>query len=113
MSSHFIGNKDGFSDRLVDKFRKLWDGIGYLRGQQLQLHIDPSVPVIATKYNRVPFHQREKVEKETQKLVDADIIERVTDGPTEWVSRIVTPPKPKKNGQNQAVRGYARRYARH
>ena len=52
------------------------------------------------------------MEKEIQKFVDADIIERVTDGPTELVLRIVTPSKPKKNGQNQAVRGYARRYAR-
>ena len=36
------------------------------------------------------------MEKEIQKLVEADIIERLTDGPTEWVSKIVTPPKPKK-----------------
>ena len=39
------------------------------------------------------------MEKEIQNLVDAHIIERVTDGPTEWMSRIVTPPKPKKTDE--------------
>ena len=99
INANYVAGEDEFSDRLVDKFPKLWDGIGCLRGQQLQLHIDPSVPPIATKYNRVPFHRREKVEKEIQKLVVADIIERVIDGPTEWVSRIVTPLKPKKTDE--------------
>ena len=82
INANYVAGEDEFRDRLVDKFPKLWDGIGCLRGQP--------------KYNRVPFHRREKVEKEIQKLVDADIIERVTDGPTEWVSRIVNPSKPKK-----------------
>ena len=42
-----------------------------------------------------PFHQQQKVAKEIAKLEAADVIEKVS-GPTEWVSRIVTPPKPKK-----------------
>ena len=42
----------------------------------------------------MPFHIRQKVEAELQKLEDDDIIEQVT-GPTPWVSPIVTPPKPK------------------
>ena len=63
INANYVAGKDEFSDRLADKFPKLWDGISCLCGQQLQLHIDPSVPPIATKYNRVPFHRREKVKK--------------------------------------------------
>ena len=50
---------------------------------------------VARKHSRVPFHLRDKVAAEIDKLIRADIIEKVT-GPTEWVLRIVTPPKPKK-----------------
>ena len=39
------------------------------------------------------------MEKEIQKFVDADIIERVTNGPTELVLRIVTPSKQNKTAK--------------
>jgi hypothetical protein len=58
------------------------------------LHIDKSVPPVARPHYRIPFHNRPKVEAELKKLLEADIIEKVN-GPTEWMSRIVTPPKPK------------------
>ena len=61
----------------------------------MKLHIDTWVPPVTVRQNRVPFHQQQKVAKEIVKLEAADIIEMVS-GPTEWVSRIVTPPKPKK-----------------
>ena len=56
------------------------------------LYIDKTVPPVARKHSRVPLHKRKKVADEIARLEKADIIERVT-GPTEWVSRIVTPPK--------------------
>lgn len=37
---------------------------------------------------------RKKVKSELNKLLDLDIIERIN-GPTPWVSPIVTPPKPR------------------
>ena len=40
INANYVAGEDEFSDRLVDKFPKLWDGIGCLCGQQLQLHID-------------------------------------------------------------------------
>jgi len=43
---------------------------------------------------RVPFHIRQKVEDELQKLETDDIIEVIT-GPKPWVSPIVAAPKPK------------------
>ena len=45
-------------------------------------------------HGRIPFHLRKKVEEEVQELVEQDIIER-EEGPTPWVSPIITPPKPK------------------
>ena len=71
-----------FSNQLVGKFKKLWDGIDCLLEPQLQLHMEPK----AKKYNSLLVHQREKVENLIQKLVDVDIIERVTDDPTDPVT---------------------------
>jgi hypothetical protein len=70
-------------------------GVGKLKHQTVKIHVDRSVPPVARKHSRVPFHLRDKVEQELKRLEKEDIIEPVT-GPTEWVSRIVTPPKPKK-----------------
>lgn len=43
-------------------------------------------------HRRIPFHVREDVEKELQRLEKLDIIEKV-EGPTPWVSPIVIVPK--------------------
>ena len=90
-----VTSSDEYRHKVVDRFPKLWDGIGSLKGVQVKLHIDTSVPPVAVRHNRVPFHQQQKGAKEIAKLEAADVIEKVS-GPTEWVSRIVTPPKPKK-----------------
>ena len=52
------------------------------------------LPPVALKYNRTPFHMRDKVAQEIEKLEKEGIIEKVS-GPTERVLRIVTPAKPK------------------
>ncbi|KAK7099536.1 hypothetical protein V1264_003664 [Littorina saxatilis] len=78
----------------LDRFPGIDQGIGKLKSHTVTVHVDKSIPPVARKHNRAPFHLRDKVEKELNKLQEQDIIEKVT-GPTEWVSRIVTPPKPK------------------
>lgn len=78
------------SDNIIAKFPRLFSGLGQLKGMQVKLHIDPSVQPVKQPQRRVPFHVRPKVE---QKLEDAGIIEKI-EGPTPWVSPIVTPPKP-------------------
>ena len=60
---------------MIDQFPKLWTGIGCLKNVQVKLHIDTSVPPVAVRHNRVPFHQQQKVAKEIAKLEAADIIE--------------------------------------
>ena len=82
------------STKLYAKYPGISDGIGCLKNTQVTLHIDKTVPPVARKHDRTPFHMRTKVAAEIQKLEQEGIIEKVS-GPTEWVSRIVTPPKPK------------------
>ena len=79
---------------IIKKYPGINQGIGRLRDFEVKLYIDKTVTPVARKHNRVPFHLRDKVEREIQRLLKEDIIEEVT-GPTDWISSVVTPPKPK------------------
>ncbi|KAK3085057.1 hypothetical protein FSP39_023610 [Pinctada imbricata] len=74
-------------------FPHLFKGIGKLKNRQVKIHIDESVPPVAQKTRKTPFHLRDKVEHEINELLKIDIIEKVEGEATPWVSPIVTPPK--------------------
>ena len=82
-------------EQLLKQYPALFDGIGKLKGVEVKLHIDPTVPPVAQKARRIPFHLRKKVEQELKNLEQQDIIEKAN-GPTPWVSPLVVIPK--KNG---------------
>lgn len=77
----------------TSKYPNLFKGIGKLKDTQVKIHIDESVKPVAQKPRRVPFHLRDKVEQEIDKLLEEDIIEKVQGDPTPWVSPIVIVPK--------------------
>ena len=82
-------------DNLVKQNSVLFQGIGKLKDREIKLHIYESVQPVAQPHRRIPFHLREKVENELDRLEQLDIIEKV-DGPTDWESPVVIAPK--KNG---------------
>jgi hypothetical protein len=80
-------------------YTSLFSGkIGLLQDRQVKLHIDKSIQPVKSKLRAVPFHLREKVEAEIERMINEDIIEPVS-GPTEWVSPIVPLPKPNQPGK--------------
>lgn len=81
----------------LEEYQDLFNGIGKLKNKTVKLHINKAVKPVALRHRRIPFHLCDKVEAEIKRLVDADIIEKVEDQPTPWISPIVTPPK--KEGQ--------------
>nr|XP_002730526.1 PREDICTED: uncharacterized protein K02A2.6-like [Saccoglossus kowalevskii] len=80
------------SDSLIEKYADRFEGIGKMRDTKAILHINTSVKPVAQQHRRVPFHVREQVEAEINKLEQLDIIEKA-DGATPWVSPIVIVPK--------------------
>ena len=58
----------------------------------VKLHVDPEVISRQQPHRRIPFHVRDAVEKELERLEELDIIEQV-DAPTPWISPIVVVPK--------------------
>lgn len=81
----------------LEEYQDLFNGIGKLKNKTVKLHINKAVRPVALRHRRIPFHLRDKVEAEIKRLIDADIIEKVEDQSTPWISPIVTPPK--KGGQ--------------
>ena len=80
--------------RIVNKHSSVFQGQGKLRNKQIELIIDEAVKPVAQKQRRIPFHLREKVERELSKLEHDDIIEPVPDTEeTEWISPLVIVPK--------------------
>jgi len=61
---------------------------------QIKLHIDSKIPPIQQLVRRVPWHTRQKVEKELTRLQELDILEKVNE-PTTWLNPyVVVPNKP-------------------
>ena len=63
-----------------------------MEGITVDIYIDHMVTPVAQPHRTIPFSVRPKLEKELDKLVADDIIEKV-EKPTSWVSPIVIPPK--------------------
>ena len=73
---------------ILDKHQDIFSGVGKLKDFQLKLHIDEKVTPVQQLFRRIPFHTREKLSKELERLKKLDIIEPV-DGPTSWVNPVV------------------------
>ena len=86
------------SQRLVEEYSDLFNGLGKLKNVEVKLHIDKTVVPIAQPYRRIPFHIRKQVEEQLKADEAKGVIERV-EGPTPWISPIVVVPKPKAPGQ--------------
>ena len=59
---------------------------------KVKLDIVKTVEPVAQRHRRVPFHLREKLEKELDRLEEAGVIEKVN-AATGWVSPLVITPK--------------------
>ena len=80
-----------------EKYPNLFKGVGKFKDFKVKIHIDPNVKPVAQKHVRTPFHLREKVGDEINKLLKEVIIEKVEGQPTPWISPIVAIPKKNPN----------------
>ena len=81
-------------NQILEKFEKVFNGLGKLKEHQITVNIDDSVTPVAEPHRRIPYHLRKKVAEAIQQLEQDDIIEKVPDTQaTPWISPIVTVPK--------------------
>ena len=72
-----------------EKYEDIFTGVGKLRDFQLKLYIKDNFTPIAQPVRRLPFGLRTKVDEKLDELLAEDIIKKVSDRPTQWVSPLV------------------------
>ena len=71
---------------------RAFEGTGTLKDHTVHFYIDSQVPPVAQLPRPIPFHLRERFDKEIQSMEEAGIIEE-HHGPAPWVSNVVLSPK--------------------
>ncbi len=77
----------------MSKFENVFKGVGKLRDYKVKLHVNPDEKPIAQPLRRIPYGLRDKVDEQLNDLLEKDIIEKVDDSPSKWVSPLVVVPK--------------------
>ena len=90
--------KDQEIQKIIDKYATVFVSEGKLNTQQVGLHINENIKPMVQPQRRITYHIRNDVSKALQKLVVEDMIEKVCDQPTPWISPIVSLCTPKKDG---------------
>ena len=83
---------------LVEEYKDVFSGLGKLRGVNMKLHVDPDAKGAVQKQRRISLSLKDKFDEILDKWEEIDIIEDVTDEPTELCSNVVRTPK--KDGEN-------------
>ena len=90
---HVPQTKDQRIREIIQEYQSVFQGEGKLKNTQVKLHIKDNVQPVMQPQRRIPYHLRKAVSKELEKLQEEDIIERVKDQPSPWISPIVCTPK--------------------
>ena len=77
---------------ILTEYPECFDGVGKLKSFKAKFYINEDVRPVAQPVRRIPYNLRGAVEEELEKLLKADIIEKV-EGPTPWISPIIVVPK--------------------
>ena len=63
-----------YKENIMKNHSQLFEGVGKLKNFQLKLHIDQNVTPVQQPIRRIPFHSREKIETELDRLIKFFII---------------------------------------
>ncbi|CAB4029395.1 Hypothetical predicted protein [Paramuricea clavata] len=66
--------KEALQD-ILKKYPQNFEGLGKLKNHQVKLHVDPSVKPVASPARPVPYHLKERIRTEIDKITAQDVIE--------------------------------------
>lgn len=76
--SYQIRNRTTINMNYVEtNFPNIVKGVGTLKNYKVHLHIDKNIKPIAQRHRRIPMHLRDNVEREIDRLLEENIIEKV------------------------------------
>ena len=89
-----LGYAAAVERRVLQNYPSLFSGLGKMKNVEVKLHINENVKPMHQSQRRIPFHQLKNLEACVESLLQQDIIEPAN-GPTLWVSPMVSVPKPR------------------
>ena len=89
-----IANAASVERRVLQNYPSLFSGLGKLKNVEDQFEINENVKPMHQSQRHIPFHQLKNLEACVESLLQQDIIEPAN-GPTLWVSPMVSVPKPR------------------
>ena len=93
---NIINNIDCITtEQIVEEFQDRFVSLGKLNDGTTHLHEDENIPAEQNPHVRIPFLMRKSVDKELERLLDADVIEPVEGEATPWFSPIHVVKKPR------------------
>eukprot|EP00112_Aurelia_sp_Birch-Aquarium-sp1_P016784 Seg383.5 transcript_id=Seg383.5/GoldUCD/mRNA.D3Y31 product="putative protein K02A2.6" protein_id=Seg383.5/GoldUCD/D3Y31 len=80
---------------IIDKYEKLFHGIGKFSDQQIKFNIDPTVKPVVQRERSVPLGYRHRLSEHLKELKENDVIEGPLDStvPHDWVSNVIVTEK--------------------
>ena len=91
---HSTENKATLQNILQQFPQNFEGGLGKFKNHQVKLHVDTSIKPVATPARPVPYHLKERVSKEIDKMNQQDVIEEhPATEPAPWISNAVIAPK--------------------
>ena len=79
-------------EKLLKRFPSIFSGVGTLKNYKVKFFVDENIPPVYQPARPIPFHIREKLDRELQWMEEDDVIEPHS-GPAPWVSNTVLSPK--------------------
>lgn len=77
----------GENPKIMKRFRSVFEGVGLLKGHEVELHLVDNPRPVACPPRYIPFHLEVKVHHEIDQMLKDDIIE-THHGPAPWVSNV-------------------------
>ena len=87
-----VWKTSGPGSEIRRRYPKIFQGVGTLKDYKVKFFIDDQVPPVFQPPRPVPFHLREKMDRELENMEKDDVIEP-HHGPAPWVSNVVLAPK--------------------
>lgn len=78
--------------RIINKHKSLFQGIGKLKGTEVKLEIDENITPVVQRARRIPHSMKSKVNAKLKEMLEQDIIEKA-EGATPWLTPLIAIPK--------------------
>ncbi|CAB4041803.1 PREDICTED: uncharacterized protein K02A2.6-like [Paramuricea clavata] len=87
-----VDHPDPDVSAVLNKHKKVFEGMGNLKDKGVKLEIDPDVQPVAQKARRIPYSMKDQVNRKLREMEEHGIIEKA-EGATPWLSSLIAIPK--------------------